>query len=121
MPRPLEKLAEKAEDVDTFLRTALPSSCFFAIRLLSARNLEACFFHISLMHDKIFEKLRRKAEDVKPVSLKSLCSKLVASKSETFEAKRCLNMLVTLGGGLAPMQLFNRFCNSLPASTTLKV
>ena len=61
MPIPLEKLAEKAEDVEpVFLRTALPSSCFFAIRLLSARNLEACFFHIPLMKDKIFEKTAMK-------------------------------------------------------------
>ena len=74
-----------------------------------------------MLHAKIFEKLAKRAEDVKPVSLKSLCSKLVSSKSETFEAKRCLEMLVTLGGGPAPVQLFSRFCNSLPASTTAKV
>ena len=73
------------------------------------------------MDDKIFEKLAKKAEDVKPVSLKSLCSKLVSSKSETFEAKRCLEMLVTFGGGPAPVQLFSRFCSSLPASTTAQV
>ena len=46
--------------IHTFLRTALPSSCFFAIRLLSARNLEACFFHIPLMDDMIFEKTAMK-------------------------------------------------------------
>ena len=67
------------------------------------------------------KKMRRKTEDVKPVSLKNLCSKLVASKSKTFEAKRCLNMLVIFGGGPAPMPLFSRFCNSLPASTTMQV
>ena len=50
MPRPLEKLAEKAEDVDTFLRTALPSSCFCAVRLLSIRNFEACLYARLSLH-----------------------------------------------------------------------
>ena len=37
--------------------------------LLQARNFEACFFEKSLMDAKIFEKLAKKAEDVKPVFL----------------------------------------------------